>query len=346
MFTARTSPATTPTSTNSNVPKATSNLFGPGGGAAIGAPPAPAGGLFSNLQPTLSEFKDKGEEDSPEKSKAGALLFGAGSTAPPPAPRFVFGAPSTVATPERPTPSGLFSSTPNAVGDQTWKPDSPIKFGGPSTSTASNPFNSPNSSMTPFTASTFNMNSSKTAPTASTTTDAPKPYSFGSSNSLAPSFEGASSGVSTPGTTSSDLESKAEGPSTGNSNEPSDEVRAEKVDLSGPGPGEENDEVICSARVAVYVNDKGTMKKVAVGTSRVLKDKGSGMARFLVRTEQGKAVVNVRLQKQVQYSALPDKKMILIPDFSGGGKPKIYTVRTKDSEVVKELGRCIANLVN
>lgn len=328
----------------------TSTLFGPGGGAAIGAPPAPAGGLFSNLQPTLSGTKDKGEEDSPEKSKTGGLLFGAGFTAPPPAPRFVFGAPSTVATPERPTQSGLFSNTPKPVGDQTWKPDSPIRFGGPSTSTApSNLFSSSNNSIAPFIAPASNIAQPKTTTTAGTTTDIPPPpYSFCSNSSLVPSFEGAGSGVSTPAT-SSDLESRAEGSSSGNSgnnNEPSDEVRAEKVDLSGPGPGEENDEVIYSARVAVYVkDDKGLMKKVAVGASRVLKNKDNGTARFLVRTEQGKAVVNVRLQKQVQYTALPDKKIILIPDFSGGGMPKLYTVRTKDGEVVKELSRSIVNVM-
>lgn len=320
-----------------------SNIFGPGGGAAIGAPPAPANRLFSNLQPTLSATKDKGEEDSPDKHKTGGI-FGAESTTIPPAPRFVFGAPSTVATPEKPIPSGLFSNTPS---DQTWKPNSPIRFGGPSTSTASsNMFTSPNNSLGPFVSSTFNTAPSTSATTASTTTDAPKPYSFGSNSSLAPSFEGAGSGVFTPGATSSDLESKAEGSSSGNGNEPSDDVHSEKVDLSGPGPGEENDTVICSARVAVYVkDDKGKMKKVAVGASRVLKDKSSGVVRFLVRTEQGKVAVNVRLQKQIQYTALPDRKIILIPDFSGD-KPKLYTVRTKESEEVNELGRCIVNALD
>lgn len=113
--------------------------------------------------------------------------------------------------------------------------------------------------------------------------------------------------------------------------------------MSGSGPGEENDEVLFTLRVAVYVKaDKG-MKKIAVGASRVLKDRDTGKPRFLVRTEQGKVALNVRLQKQVDYTVLPQKNVILIPDFSMS-PPKTYTVRAKDPLQVAEMGRIIAEV--
>lgn len=114
--------------------------------------------------------------------------------------------------------------------------------------------------------------------------------------------------------------------------------------MSGSGPGEENDEVLYSVRVAVYIKDeKGAMKKIAVGASRVLRDKTSGKSRFIVRTEQGKVALNVGLLKAVHYTPVPDKKVLLVPDFSAG-KPKVYTVRMKESKAVEEIGKVIADV--
>jgi len=332
--------ATNPSSTT--LPNSTSMLFGAGGGAAVTAPAISGGGLFSNLKPILRDQKDKGEEDSPEKPKSEGLLFGAKPTDAPPVFSF------QTATPEKPS-SGFTFGTPRAESDQTWKPDTPIKFGGSS----SGIFGSQSSTST-APSQTLNFNSQET--TASTApSDAPKPpFSFNSNTSLTrpsvsqnPSFDGiTSSGVSTPGATG-DTSAPASTASAGDSksNEPSDEVRADRVDMSGPGPGEENDEVLYSVRVAVYIkDDSGAMKKVAVGASRVLKDRDTMKTRFLVRTEQGKVAVNVRLQEGVQYTPVPDKKVILIPDFSSGPKPKVYTVRMKESSAVVELGRIIAEV--
>lgn len=329
--------ATSQSSTTPTPPKVTSMLFGAGGGAAVSAPAPSSGGLFSNLKPILRDQKDKGEEDSPEKPKSGGLLFGAEpteSTTTPPA--FSFQTANT-AIPEKPS-SGFTFGTPKA-GNQTWKPGTPIKFGGSS----SGGFGSQSPTSTaPSQNFSFNSQDTKASTAPS---DAPK-ASFSFTNSTQPhvsqnaSFDGVtSSGVS-------DASAPASTTSAGGSksNEPSDEVHADKVDMSGPGPGEENDEVLYSVRVAVYIrDDKGTVKKVAVGASRVLKNKDTKKLRFLVRTEQGKVAVNVGLQKEVQYTPLPEKKVILIPDFSGP-KPKVYTVRTKESSAVVELGRIIAEV--
>ena len=319
-------------------------LFGAGGGAAVSAPALSGGGLFSNLKPILRDQKDKGEDDSPERPKSGGLLFGATSSNA--LPVFSVQTAST-ATPERPS-SGFTLGTSRAEGDQTWKPDTPIKFGG-----SSSGFFGSQSSTDTAPSQTLNFNSQETA--ASTApSDAPKPpFSFTSNTSLTRpsisqnvSFDGiTNSGVSTPEATSDIGAPTSTNAGVTKSNEPSDEVHADKVDMSGPGPGEENDEVLYSVRVAVYIkDDQGVMKKVAVGASRVLKDKNTMKARFLVRTEQGKVAVNVRLQEGVQYTAVPDKKVILIPDFSSGPKPKVYTVRTKESAAVVELGRIIAEV--
>lgn len=347
-----------------------SNLFGAGGGAAVFAPSSAGGGLFSNLKPTLSDQKDLGEEDdSPKKPTSGGLLFGAkaSETQVAPAPKFLFGASNTASTPERSTTSGgLFGSASKVGGDQTWQPGAPIRFG--ASTSAAGSFGSTNSS-TAASKTLFGSNTtsgttpghtfgsaSSANPPADSTTGITKPtFSFGGNSSTAgfnpapiprnSSYEPGltTSGISTPGALSSDQESSQTTAKDSNStsNEPSDEVRAEKTDLSGPGPGEENEEVLYSVRVAVYVkDDKNIMRKVAVGASRVLKDKTTGKARFLVRTEQGKVCLNIWLQKQVDYRAFPEKKFVLIPDFAGE-KPKMYTVRTKDGEGAKELGRWI-----
>lgn len=326
-------------------------LFSAGGGAAVSASALSGGGggggLFSNLKPILRDQKDKGEEDSPEKPKSGGLLFGAKPTESTTAPPLFSFQTASAATPEK-LSSGFSFSTPKPEGDHTWKSDTPIKFGGSSSGVSGS-----QSSTSPGPSQILDFNSQET--TASTApSDAPKaPFSFTSNTSFTrpsvsqnASFDGiASSSISAPGATS-DTSAPVSTTSAGDSksNEPSDDVRAEKVDMSGPGPGEENDEVLYSVRVAVYIkDDKGAMKKVAVGASRVLKDRDTTKTRFLVRTEQGKVAVNVRLQKEVQYAAVPDKKVILIPDFSGP-KPKVYTVRMKESSAAEELGRIIAEV--
>ncbi|RPB18524.1 hypothetical protein L211DRAFT_724165 [Terfezia boudieri ATCC MYA-4762] len=340
--------ATSPVATNADStkpPKATSMLFGAGGGAAVSAPAHTSGGLFSDLKPILRDQKDRGEEDSPEKLKSGGLLFGAKPTDGPPV--FSFQTEST-ATPEKPS-SGFTFGTPRAEGDQTWKPDTPIKFGGSSSAI----FGSQSSTNT-APSQTLNFTSQETAATTAPSDASQPPFSFTSNNSLArpfvsqnASFDGiTSSGTSTPGATNdTGAPASTTSAEVTKLTEPSDEVHADKTDMSGPGPGEENDEVLYSVRVAVYIkDDHGAMKKVAVGVSRVLKDKDTMKTRFLVRTEQGKVVVNVRLQEGVQYTPVPDKKVILIPDFSSGQKPKVYTVRTKESSAVVELGRIIAEV--
>ncbi|KAF8457224.1 hypothetical protein BGX38DRAFT_1159912 [Terfezia claveryi] len=338
--------ATSPMATNADStkqPKATSMLFGAGGGAAVSATAHSSGGLFSNLKPILRDQKDRGEEDSPEKPKSGELLFGAKPTDGPSVFSF-----QTASTPEKPS-SGFTFGTPRAEGDQTWKPDTPIKFGGSS----SEIFGSQSSTNT-APSQTLNFNSQETAASTAPSDASKPPFSFTSNNSLArpfvsqnASFDGiTSSGISTPRAIN-DTSAPASATSTEVTKftEPSDEVHADKIDMSGPGPGEENDEVLYSVRVAVYIkDDHGAMKKVAVGVSRVLKDKDTMKTRFLVRTEQGKVVVNVRLQEGVHYTPVPDKKVILIPDFSSGQKPKVYTVRMKESSAVVELGRIIAEV--
>ncbi|KAI5797375.1 hypothetical protein DFH27DRAFT_101043 [Peziza echinospora] len=377
-----------------------SSFFGsPNGGSVFAAQStssaSTSGGLFSNLKPEVTSAKDKGEEDlenSPVKS-SGVGIFG--SSAPsgdkPAQPAFFFGAPKTaapVATPEKPAaaPSNVFgSSAPSDKVDQTWKPGTPIKFGGsPSAAPAATegsgngggPIFGNASAASSSSGGIFGSNvgtgftfGKTSAPSASTSTTAAAAPTFGifgagGSGAQAPtsSFGSASSSFKFGGgggsATSSDAESVASksaaasapaGSSstttTTDSNEPSDTVPTTKTDLSGPGPGEENDEVLYSVPAAVYTKDDATnkLKKIAVGTSRVLRDKSTGKTRLLVRTEQGKVAVNVWLVKELTYVVGGGGKAVLVPDLAGAGAGvkgmKVYTVRVRDAEMGKELAR-------
>ncbi|KAF8460942.1 hypothetical protein BDZ91DRAFT_410658 [Kalaharituber pfeilii] len=332
-------PSTPPSSSKSN-------LFSAGGGAAIDHGHGTSGGLFANLKPTINVQKDKGEEDdSPQKPGPGLGLFGdkskggdSSSIVPPSQPSFFFGAPNKTSTPEKPTGStaGPFGSASKLGGDHTWKPDTPIKFGPPasglfgsSASTSSAGGEAKSLFGTSATAPGFSFSSGSASSTSTATPNAANTpsFTFGAGTSaaqsafkLAPPVSAPRSGLSTPGDASSDPDSAKPPPSDVTSSEPSDDVPTTKTDLSGLGPGEENDEVLFTVRVAVYSkDDKGAMKKIGVGASRVLKDKTSGKSRFLVRTEQGKVVVNVRLHKGVEYTCFAEKKVVMVPDFSGGG---------------------------
>ncbi|CUS07723.1 unnamed protein product [Tuber aestivum] len=132
------------------------------------------------------------------------------------------------------------------------------------------------------------------------------------------------SAVSTPGATDTDA------------SEPNDNAHNAKndLDLSGPGPGEEDEDSKYQMKALVYESTKEAFKKTGSGTLRVLKNRENGKARVVVRTDIGKVILNVGLNKALGYAVVDDKKKnsIRIPEFLPGGATRTWLVRVKLAE--------------
>ncbi|KAG0635851.1 hypothetical protein HOY80DRAFT_892345 [Tuber brumale] len=132
------------------------------------------------------------------------------------------------------------------------------------------------------------------------------------------------SAVSTPGATDTDA------------SEPNDNAHNAKndLDLSGPGPGEEDEDSKYQMKALVYESTKEAFKKTGSGTLRVLKNREHGKARIVVRTDIGKVILNVGLNKVLNYAVVDDKKKnsIRIPEFLPGGATRTWLVRVKLAE--------------
>ncbi|CAZ82762.1 unnamed protein product [Tuber melanosporum] len=132
------------------------------------------------------------------------------------------------------------------------------------------------------------------------------------------------SAVSTPGATETDA------------SEPNDNAHNAKndLDLSGPGPGEEDEDSKYQMKALVYESTKESFKKTGSGTLRVLKNRENCKARIVVRTDIGKVILNVGLNKLLNYTVVDDKKKnsIRIPEFLPGGSTRTWLVRVKLAE--------------
>ena len=132
------------------------------------------------------------------------------------------------------------------------------------------------------------------------------------------------SAVSTPGATDTEA------------SEPNDNAHNAKndLDLSGPGPGEEDEDSKYQMKALVYESTKEAFKKTGSGTLRVLKNRESGKARIVVRTDIGKVILNVGLNKALNYAVVDDKKKnsIRVPEFLPGGTTRTWLVRVKLAE--------------
>jgi len=132
------------------------------------------------------------------------------------------------------------------------------------------------------------------------------------------------SAVSTPGATDTEA------------SEPNDNAHNAKndLDLSGPGPGEEDEDSKYQMKALVYESTKEAFKKTGSGTLRVLKNRENGKARIVVRTDIGKVILNVGLNKALNYAVVDDKKKnsIRVPEFLPGGTTRTWLVRVKLAE--------------
>ena len=245
-----------------------------------------------------------------------------------------------------------FARSFDGAADQTWKPNSPIKFAAPTVNvTAATPTKQPS----PFTNLFGNSGGSEQQSSAGGT---PKPtsnlfagfassksgsggvgFNFGSglsttTSSLFPSavVSATTSRATSPGGTT-DGDSAAEG-------DP-DAERHAQINLIGGGPGEEDEEVVHEIRAKALqwcTKDGAQWQTRGVGPLRVLKHKETGATRLLLRADpRGTIVLNKGLLAGVKYEV--NEKTIKFPAAGEAGKGfETWLLQLKTPQFAKELG--------
>lgn len=243
------------------------------------------------------------------------------------------------------TPTKSSSSASGLFGnklDQTWSPDRGVKFeptnGNGNGSIFGAKLSGDAKPVTNFFGTGSSTSSTATTPGASGASSivgAPGPkaevgFSFGGNGTTKPSGP-----ISIP--TSRETTATPD-----DTSEPNDNAHLAKsdLDLSAQGPGEEDEDSLFQVRAIVYeISGGGVAKKAGVGTLRVLKNRITGKARVVTRTEGGKVVLNVGLVKEVVYG-VGEKggKNVSVVEFLEGTKPKRFSLRVKEEETARKLG--------
>lgn len=243
--------------------------------------------------------------------------------------------------------AGPVKTGKSPVGDNTWKADTPIKFGA-----QSNPptvdVTGPSPSKSPFTGlfGASKNNATADSPAKPTTslpiTTPPKtataPLGFGftpanrATNSLAAPLNIASAGTSratSPGITT--------GESANESNAEKDDDHAPseaQLDLVSGGPGEEYEDAIFNVKAKAHVFDPETKQWVikGLGTLRVMKNRDTGLVRILMRqSPSGKIVINTPLLKDFKYENTQEK-IIRIPIVDEDAKVTSWLLKVGDAK--------------
>ncbi|EAW06952.1 RanBP1 domain protein [Aspergillus clavatus NRRL 1] len=242
------------------------------------------------------------------------------------------------------TPAGAASATPSifgqntskAIGDKTWKPDSPIKF---ADSTATTPSSSPKPVSDGAVTSADASKPFSTlfgAPAAGTKSSGSGQPSFGfsfgapgqqSSSFLAPSTIASTNGsrASTPGVAS---DTPAEETGDGDTAE-----NLPQVDLARSRVGEEDEDIVLElrGRALQALPGDGWVSK-GVGYLRILKNRNTSRARILLRADpSGKIVLNAALMKNIKYTAMQNSIHFLVPKAEGA--PEQWAIRVKPGEI-------------
>lgn len=235
------------------------------------------------------------------------------------------------------TPFGKMSEGPI---DQTWKKDSPIRFGNAAQS---------NETVNPI----VNV-------TAATPTKAPAPFSNLFGNSTTPkaalasptvgfNFSAPLSGLSSllPSTAVSESTSRATTPGATTDGDSAAEgdpgmEKHDQINLTAGGPGEEDEDVLYEvrARASVFIPAKSQFVTQGVGLLRVLKNTETNASRVLLRADpSGKIVLNKAIilqtyeavKKTVSFFAAPDK---------GEGLEK-WILQVKAENMAEELAKVL-----
>ena len=234
-------------------------------------------------------------------------------------------------------------------GDHTWKANSPIKFGDSNNPPAVN-VTSPSPSK-PFFGGIFGAaksNATTETPTRPTSsilgTSAGKTPSVGfgfgfkpTTGLLAPPSNNGSNTTSratSPGATTGESanESTADG-------EDDKAEEQEQIDLTSPGPGEENEDVVLQLRAKAIKWDaeSSNWASKGVGPLRVLKTRDLPQTRVLLRQDpSGKIVLNFGLSKSLTYES-PQSKTVRVPIVSQSGKIESWIIKVGNDDDAKKL---------
>jgi hypothetical protein len=229
-----------------------------------------------------------------------------------------------------------FTKTSNPPADQTWKKDSPIKFGNDGASDTENPtvnVTAATPSKPPFSNLFGNSNTPKLAPPSASVN-----FSFGvtpsNTSSLFPSavVSATTSRATTPGGTT-DGESAAEG-------DPGAE-KHDQINLTAGGPGEEDEEVLHEVRAkALIYKDKDWVTK-GLGPLRVLKHCETKAIRILLRADpSGTIVMNKALIPQKYAANGKTVKMVTAGEGESKGL-ETWLLQIKTAEAAEALAKVL-----
>lgn len=262
----------------------------------------------------------------------------------------LFSQPSDAATSFTSTNSKIGDSP---KGDHTWKVDSPIKFGDSSNPPAVN-VTSPSPSKPTFgglfgAAKPNATTETPTKPTSSvfSTPPAKTPnvgFSFGfkpATASLAPPFNNGSNTTSratSPGATT------AESANESAADAEDDKVEEqEQIDLTSPGPGEEEEDAVLQVKAKALKYDvvSSSWASKGVGPLRVLKNRESHQTRVLLRqAPSGKIVLNFALSKSFTYESA-QSKTVRVPFVGESGKIESWMIKVGNDDDAKKLASAL-----
>ena len=251
-----------------------------------------------------------------------------------------------------------FTSTNSKIGDSpkgdhTWKADSPIKFGEPSNPPAVN-VTSPSPSKPAFsglfgaakpnvttetpakpTASVFSTPQSKTPSVGfgfgfkPTTASLAPPANNGSNTTSRATSPGATTGESANESTADGEDDKAE--------------KQEQIDLTSPGPGEEDEDVVLQlkAKALKWDTASSSWASKGVGPLRVLKNRESQQTRVLLRQDpSGRIVLNFALSKSFTYES-SQSKTVRVPLVSESGKIESWMIKVGNDDDAKKMASAL-----
>ncbi|RAH47184.1 RanBP1 domain protein [Aspergillus brunneoviolaceus CBS 621.78] len=283
---------------------------------------------FSSSLNTPVSSTQGGTSDS-EKSAlkpAASNLFGTANTG------------SSIFSPAGSSPGGATPSIfSKPSGDNTWKPDSPIKFAAsPSASGSATPAAAeppkPFSSLFGAPSSLNKAGSGNTQPSTG--------FSFGNPSLQTPSVLGSSalasattSRQSTPGV-ASDTGAEESGDGDAAENLPQADLRT--------GAGEEDEDVVLENRARAMKHNKtdGAWESQGVGFIRVLKHRTTSRGRILVRADpSGNVVLNTYLVKAISYKASGNSVQFMVPQAEG--PPVLWALRVKTKDDAERLSKAM-----